>query len=95
MTVLRVDGTAIAALGADLTRLAGVLRGLGELGPTGWAFGDTSVAAALDTVLGNWTYTRTALATSLTELGEVAGTAGAAYLDVEAAVLTTMPGVTR
>ncbi len=93
MTTLRVDGTAIAALGADLTHLAGVLSSLGEVGAARSDFGDASVASALDALLGNWTRTRLALATSLTDLGEAAGSAGTAYLHVEVAVTDALGGV--
>lgn len=94
MTTLRVDGVAIAALGTDLTYLGEVLAGLGEVGITLSDFGDTSVAAALEELLGNWTHTRLELVRSLTGLGEAAGAAGAAYLQVEAAVSDAM-GVAR
>ena len=93
MTVLRVDGAAIAALGADLTHLAGVLSSLGEVGAARSDLGDASVAAALDDLLGNWTRTRLALATSLTDLGAAAESAGTAYLHVEAAVTDGLGGV--
>ncbi|MFN2318842.1 MAG: hypothetical protein ABR500_04080 [Dermatophilaceae bacterium] len=93
MTTLRVDGAAIATLGADLTHLAEVLSSLGEVGAAWSDMGDASVAAALDDLLGNWTRTRLALATSLTDLGAAAGSAGAAYLHVEAAVTDSLGGV--
>lgn len=93
MTTLRVDGVAIAALGADLTHLAEVLSSLGEVGSAWSDFGDASVAAALDDLLGNWTQTRLALVGSLTGLGEAAASAGSAYLRVEAAVTDSVGGV--
>ena len=93
MTTLRVDGLAIAALGADLTHLAGVLSALGEVGSARSDLGDVSVAAALDELLGNWTRTRVALVASLTDLGAAADSAGAAYLQVEVAVTDTLGGV--
>ena len=93
MTTLRVDGVAIAALGADLTHLAGALSSLGEVGAVRSDFGDVSVAAALDDLLGNWTRTRVALVASLTDLGAAADSAGAAYLQVEAAVTDALGGV--
>lgn len=92
MTTLRVDGVAVAALGADLTYLGEVLAGLGEVGAALSDFGDTSVAGALDELLGNWTQTRLELVQSLTGLGAAAETAGAAYLQVEAAVTETIGG---
>ena len=95
MTTLRVDGVAIAALGADLTHLAGVLASIGEVGAAWSDFGDASVAGALEELLGNWTRTRTALTASLADLGAAAGSAGAAYLHVEAAVTDSLGGVTR
>ena len=93
MTTLRVDGVAIAALGAELTHLAAVLSSLGEVGAASSDFGDVSVAAALDDLLGNWIRTRVALVASLTDLGAAADSAGAAYLQVEAAVTDAMGGV--
>ena len=72
MTVLRVDGIAIAALGAEMAHLAEMLVALGEVGADRSDLGDASVAAALEELLGNWTRTRRVLVTSLAELGAAA-----------------------
>lgn len=95
MTVLRVDGVAIAALGADLSHLAEMLVALGEVGAARSDLGDPSVAAALGELLSNWTRTRLALVASLSDLGAAAASAGTAYLHVEAAVSDSLGGPPR
>lgn len=88
MTTLRVDGQAIAALGADLLALSQVLESLGRLGPRSVGdLGHAEVARALDELLGNWTLMRRQVAEALGDLGEAAEQAGTAYLVVERGVL--------
>ena len=91
MTILRVDGEAIQALGAELRELSEVLAGLGETGRTGRRdLGHQEVAAALDALLGNWTLVRGQLARGMDALGELAGQAGAAYLFVEEGIVESL-----
>ncbi|HHU11089.1 MAG TPA: hypothetical protein GXZ60_13920 [Intrasporangiaceae bacterium] len=88
MTTIRVDAEAVAALGADLRTLAGVLAALEATNDAeAAAIGHDRVSGALDELLGNWTLMRRGLAEALDDLGAVAQSAGHAYVLVEQGIV--------
>jgi hypothetical protein len=90
MTAIRVDVDEVAALGESLLELSRFLsRSLSQLqAPSveGRAMGRGSAGGALDAVLSDWELRRHQLCGHLEELGQLARTAGVAYVSAEGAV---------
>ncbi len=83
MTEIEVSPEEVAALGASLVDVAGVLGDLDLMAPeAGWLPGGV-VADAFGEVVTSWQRRRVQLEQSLGELGTAAAAAGAVYLDAE------------
>lgn len=92
MTTYRVDALSVLEVGERLLDLSESLTLMGDPAADRWAFGPGRSGAAVEELLGGWRHARLRVADALTVLGEAAGTAGGAYLDLEAGVSRGLRG---